>query len=312
MKITEYIYYFIGFKPALPSGRRQRLKLNIFQFKNIKCGRLMQISIVVSFLLLIFMGCEEKIDWNLQSEQVNTIVVDAIITNEIKFQHIHITKPFTNQNDTAVPVSGAQVSIKTDNFTTLFLESPENPGHYYSDYPGAGSIDITYKLNIQYENETYSAETYMIPVLPANLPTWQYDENKGLYKINWNAPQYNPSEQAMYEAIISWSHLVDSTIKDTLTMARMKFYTLNTINVSYNIYPQDIEEVWFPKNSKAIVKKYSVTDEYGDYLRTLLAETEWQGSLFEEARGNLPTNISNGGLGYFSACSVISDTLIVH
>ncbi|MCD4730902.1 MAG: hypothetical protein K8R74_09900, partial [Bacteroidales bacterium] len=91
MKITEYIYYFIGFKPALPSGRRQRLKLNIFQFKNIKRGRLMQIAIVVSFLLLIFMGCEEKIDWNLQSEQVNTIVVDAIITNEVKHQHIYLT-----------------------------------------------------------------------------------------------------------------------------------------------------------------------------------------------------------------------------
>lgn len=306
MKITELIYKVnIGFK-------RLRLKQIITIFYHIKRGRLMPITIVVSFLLLIFSACEEKIDWDLKTEQINTIVVDAIITNEVKYQHIHLTKPFSNQNDTAVPVTGANVSIKTDNFTTLFLESPENPGHYYSDYPGAGSIDITYKLNIQYEDETYTAETFMIPVLPANLPTWQYDANKDLYKINWNAPQYNPSELAMYEAIISWSHLVDSTIQDTLTMARMKFYTLNTINVSYNIFPQDIEEVWFPKNSIAIVKKYSVTDEYGDYLRALLAEAEWQGSLFEEARGNLPTNISNGGLGYFSACSVISDTLIVH
>ena len=273
-------------------------------------GRLMQIFVL--FLIALFTACEEKIDWELQNDQVSTIVVDAIITNEVKYQHISLTKPFTNHNDTAVPVSGAQVFIKTNNFMILFLESPGNPGHYFSDYPGAGSIDITYELNIQYEDKTYTAETYMIPVLPATLPGWQYDANKDLYKINWNAPQYNPSELAMYEAIISWSHLVDSTIQDTLTMARMKFYTLNTINVSYNIFPQDKEEVWFPKNSIAIVKKYSVTNEYGDYLRALLAETEWQGSLFEEARGNLPTNISNGGLGYFSACSVISDTVVVN
>jgi len=289
MKITEYIYHHFGFKHP----------------------RLMPIAFIVYILFMIITSCEEKINWDLQIENVNTVVVDAIITNEVKHQHIHLTKPFTGSNDTAMPVTGAQVYIITDNLTTIFLESPNNPGHYLSDYPGAGSIDITYQLNIQFEDKTYTAEAYMIPVLPATIPTWQYDSNKDLYKINWNAPQYNPSELAMYEAIISWSHLVDSTIKDTLTRARIKFYTLNTINVSYNIFPQDVEEVWFPKNSIAIVIKYSVTNEYGDYLRALLAEAEWQGSLFEEARGNLPTNISNGGLGYFSACSVISDTLIV-
>ena len=292
MKIAELEnnHSFIGF-------RRLRLKFTIF---------------IIPVFFLAITACEEKIEWDIQTEQVNTIVVDAIITNEVKYQHIHLTKPFTDQNDTAVPVSGAQVFIKTNNSMVLFLESPDKPGHYYSDYPGAGSIDIAYQLNIEFESELYTAETYMIPVLPANLPTWERDENTGLYKISWNAPQYHPSEQAMYEAIISWSHLVDTTLTDTLTMAKIMFYTLNTINVSYIIFPQDQEEVWFPKNSKAIVKKYSVTDEYGDYLRALLAEAEWQGSLFEEARGNLPTNISNGGLGYFSACSVISDTLIVH
>lgn len=263
------------------------------------------------FLLLSLVACEEKIHWDQKTEQVNTIVVDAIITNESKFQQIHLTKPFTNQNDAVVPVTGASVIINTENLTWLFLESPDKPGYYFSDYPNAGSIDITYELNIQYEEKIYTAETYMIPVLPANLPTWQYDADKDLYKINWNISQYDPNQQAMYEVLISWSHLVDSTLTDTLTMAKMLNYTLNTINVNYTIFPQDKEEVWFPKNSIAVVKKYSVTNEYGDYLRALLAEAEWQGSLFEEARGNLPTNISNGGLGYFSACSVLSTTLIV-
>lgn len=265
----------------------------------------------ILFPLLSLIACEEKIHWDLQTETMNTIVVDAIITNEVKYQQIHLTQPFTHQNDTAIPVSGANVFIQTNNFTVLFYESNNKPGYYFSDYPFGGSIDDTYELNIQYEEEFYTAETYMIPVPLANLPSWQYDEDKDLYKINWNISQYNPAEQAMYEAIIIWDHLVDTTYADTLTRAKMFNYTLNTINVNYTIFPQDKEEVWFPKNSIALVKKYSVTDEYGDYLRALLAEAEWQGSIFEEARGNLPTNISNGGLGYFSACSVISDTLIV-
>ncbi len=283
----------------------------IFNYICIKRPRLMQSYLPILIFFMLNTSCEEKIHWDLQTDQVNTIVVDAIYTNEVKFQRIHLTKPFTDQNNTAIPVTGAQVSINTDNSTILFLESPDNPGYYISGYPVGGSIDITYQLNIQHEEKTYTAETYMIPVLPANLPTWQYDADKDLYKINWNVSQYNPSEQAMYEALIFWDHLVDSSYTDTLTRAKMFNYTLNTINVNYTIFPQDKEEVWFPKNSRAIVKKYSVTNEYGDYLRALLAEAEWQGSLFEEARGNLPTNISNGGLGYFSACSVISDTLIV-
>ena len=312
MKFTEYINT-IGFKPVTIGIKRPHLLPEFTCYQFIKRGRLMPIwmPMIVLLLLSLFTACEEKIHWDLETEVVNTIVVDAIITNETKFQQIHLTKPFTNQNDTSVPVSGASVAINTDNFTVLFLESPDNPGYYFSEYPAAGSIDINYELNILYEKKIYTAETYMIPVLPANLPTWQYDADKDLYKIQWNVSQYDPNQQAMYEVLISWSHLVDCTLTDTLTMARMLNYTLNTINVNYTIFPQDREEVWFPKNSIALVKKYSVTDEYGDYLRALLAEAEWQGSLFEEARGNFPTNISNGGLGYFSLCSVISDTLIV-
>ena len=114
----------------------------------------------------------------------------------------------------------------------------------------------------------------------------------------------------MYEADISWGHL-PVYASDSLTKARLTFYTLNTIDVSYIIFPQDKEEVYFPYGSIAILNKYSLTDEYAAYLRALLAETEWQGSIFEDARGNLPSNISNGGLGYFSACSVIADTVVV-
>ncbi|MFW5726204.1 MAG: hypothetical protein ACOCX0_07130, partial [Bacteroidota bacterium] len=63
--------------------------------------------------------------------------------------------------------------------------------------------------------------------------------------------------------------------------------------------------------SVVMFSKYSLNNEYAAYLRALLSETQWQGSLFETARANLPGNISNGGLGYFSACAVIRDTLNV-
>ena len=49
---------------------------------------------------------------------------------------------------------------------------------------------------------------------------------------------------------------------------------------------------------------------FAAYLRALLMETEWQGGAFDEASANLPTNITNGGLGYFAVCGVLADTLV--
>ena len=270
------------------------------------------LPMTVLMIFILFTSCEEKINWQLETKDINTIVVDAQLTNEYKYQHIYLAKPFSDVNEEAIPVSGASVFIVFDNINFPFIESPDNPGHYYSETQDAASVNNEYKLNIKYEGKVYNAETYMMPVSNTNPPGWDFDEATGMYKINWYQGLYNQFEQSMFEATISWSHLVGPAFPDSIAYAKLMYYTFNTIDVSYVIFPQDKEEVLVPRNSIAVIKKYSLTDGYASYLRALIAETEWQGSLFEEARGNLPTNISNGGLGYFSACSVITDTLVVH
>lgn len=277
-----------------------------------KCGN---IKFLLKFLSVVLVGllmvsCEEKTDWDIP-EGADTIVIEAIITNEYKNQRIRLTKPYLNPNGEAVPVSDATVYIQAGNSVEPFYESEGLPGNYFTAQPAAASINQIYRLVVEVDDQVFAAEAVMEPVLPANNPGFVLNPATGLYRLQWNNPQYNPFEQAMYEAVVSWSHLVDPSITDTLAFARMMHYTLKTIDVSYNIFPQDTEEIFFPKNSYVIIKKYSVSEEYGAYLRALLAETEWQGSLFEDARGNLPTNISNGGLGFFSVSAVISDTLVV-
>ena len=256
-------------------------------------------------------SCEEKIDWELLGVDTETIVVDGMLTNEVRHQYIRLTRPFSNPNGEPVPVPDADVVIVTGNDSIHLVENPGFPGYYFTETPAAATINRMYKLRIDDGGKTYTAEAGMVPVLPANPPQFVKNPQTGLYRIDWANSEYNPFQESMYEAVISWEHLVPPDTPDSLTYARLMHYTLNTIDVSYNIFPQAQETVWFPEGSYVIAKKYSVTPEYGDYLRALLAETEWQGSLFEEARGNLPGNISNGGLGYFSACSVLADTLVV-
>jgi hypothetical protein len=261
--------------------------------------------------IILLSSCEEKIDWQLPDEYIETVVVEGILTNELKRQEIRLSRPMLTQNDPVIPISGAVIKVQTNDGFAFFEEVPWNPGVYRTESPEAASVDKTYELFVQYDGKEYRATTGMVPVIPALNPRWIYDPDKDLYSINWRSAQYAPNQQAMYEAVVTWNHLVDSTITDTLTSARILYYTFSTIDVSYQIFPQDREDVFFPRNSIAIVKKYSLTDDYAAFLRALLAETEWQGSIFEDARGNLPGNISNGGLGYFSACSVIIDTVLV-
>ena len=71
------------------------------------------------------------------------------------------------------------------------------------------------------------------------------------------------------------------------------------------------ETIFFPLGTKIIRKRYSLTDEHQVFLRSLLMETEWRGGIFDVQQGNVLTNVSKGGLGFFGACTVTTDSLIV-
>ena len=258
------------------------------------------------------MGCGEEIQWDIPQQDYDVVVVDAILTNEFKYHSIFLSSSRSDANQLSEKITGAKVYVSDGINTLEFKEDSIQPGKYTGALPFAATVDRNYHLQVDYKSETYEADEYMIPVIPSNrLVVGLVDTSSFWYEIKWIAPEYSQTEQAMYEVEIDWSHLVNENIEDSISRAKIFHYSLNTLNVSYTIFPQDKEKVIFPKYSRIVERKYSLTDEYATFLRALLAETEWQGSLFEEARGNLPTNISNDGLGYFSVCSVLSDTIVV-
>ena len=271
--------------------------------------RFFALACIFSGVLLT--GCEKEADWEINGTELNTLVVDGMITNEFKIQQIQLSRPVMEMNELPEPFTGATVYVSWGLQTIYFSESETEPGVYYSNQPFAAAVDTDYILHIQKDDLVFDAQTHMVPVSPFNTPAFQFHASLNKYSINWNNSQYSPFEQAMYEAIIDWSHLPGYEHPDSLNKARMLYYTLNTIDVSFLIFPQDMEEVHFPAGSNVIFSKYSLNDHFGAYLRALLSETQWQGSFFETARANLSGNISNGGLGYFSACAVIRINLVV-
>ena len=76
-----------------------------------------------------------------------------------------------------------------------------------------------------------------------------------------------------------------------------------TIDVSQVFAPEN-EKIYFPKGSIIWIRKYALSNEYAEYLRAVLLETKWRGGFLDSQPANVPSNFSNGALGFFSVCAV--------
>jgi hypothetical protein len=260
--------------------------------------------IILGFIFLA--SCEQVIEWQPQFTTEEKLVVEAIITDENKKQEIHLSTLLDSLNGIPSGVSDAFVMVENATESHLFWEDAEEKGKYLSQnafkvYPGS-----IYKLTIDWKENKYEAWTTASDVLPMrNFSFPAYGETDSVY-IAGIGVEYNDSEEAMYEFLIDWRHIIPGDS----SLAKQVHYVFSSINIG-QLFGPDKDQLYFPKGSIVFQRKYGLGDGYAEYLRSLVVETQWKGGLFEESNGNLPTNISNGGLGYFAACSVLNDTLIV-
>ena len=117
-------------------------------------------------------------------------------------------------------------------------------------------------------------------------------------------PVYTPEEQALYIVDIDGPPLGGSEP----TRARLYFYSFSTLDVS-EFFRGQLENVFLPRGSTVAVSKYALTTEFAAYLRALMMEKDWRGGLYDELPSSLPTNVSNGGLGFFATAAVLRDTV---
>jgi len=261
--------------------------------------------IIFGLMLLLLASCEEQISWNLKPGNTVSVFVDGLITDELKSQTITVAKPVTNINLKAEPVSGATVLVSTDELVYTFRESPTTPGTYISASPFAGIPGKTYSLLITDKTRTYSAKSLL--AIPKTFSFLKYGANAedGKYRITSVAKSYDPTDPAMYEIQLDWSTApgYENAPPDSCK-AKLYYYTLPTIDVS-EVFAPGLEKVNFPKGTIITERRYSLTNEHAAFVRAILLETTWQGGFFNTATANVPTNLSEGGVGFFGACGVV-------
>jgi Domain of unknown function (DUF4249) len=260
-------------------------------------------KLLLIVLLFSLIACEEQIAWDIDESISPRLVVEGILTNKYALNYVKLSLPQEDPNRVPTVVSNAIVVIISSDENYLLEETADEPGLYKTKPALVGVIGSGYRLYIKIgPYEFLSDIVWITPVSP--MKEFRYNEIAsfpGHFVINpkdEDEPSYT-----RYDI----SYLNPEIVGDTL---HSLFYTfsLNTLDVNQFFKPK-AEILVFPKKTMIIRTKYSLAPDHARYIRGLLSETQWSGGWFDVMPGNLHTNMSQGAVGYFGACSVLRDTV---
>lgn len=256
------------------------------------------IQTLAFLFVVISLGCEDRADIAIDSTTLNVIAVEAVVTNENINHTVRLTLPYQKQNGKSAGVTGATISI-SDGQASVVL-TPGDSGRYVT--PRMRFISgKTYTLTISYNGKEFTASDQSVSV--ESLNALSYSPTDGGYRLNFFETGSQPN-YINYD--INWSG-TQACITPACT-ARIVYYDLKTVDANELFKPEKTDFI-LPRESTIIRRKFSVSDQYRSYLRSMLSETQWRGSVFDVQRDNAPTNLSDGAIGFFAVCTVVSDTL---
>ena len=254
------------------------------------------------YLLISLSSCLEEISIEeYVGEPSGRLVVEGLITNEKKAHFIKLTRT-TNviPKAPANPVTGASISISDGDTIFLFAEKETGSGIYLTDSTVQGEAGKTYTLNIVVDGKTYEASDKMEPPNAFDksdlLSIYFRPDKSGGYVNQLFTVAYGADSPSM----VSYA-IVNPRPQDKYT--EIWYYTFPGADVD-NIIPTPTESLEFVQGTIFRQVKYSLSNEHYLFLRAVLLETKYAGGILGSVRANVPTNISNGGLGFFGACSV--------
>jgi hypothetical protein len=265
----------------------------------------------VTGLIFLLQGCVKETSWTMKDEAPEKLIVDAILTDEVKAHRIKLSYPVSELNQAPKPVTGAGVLISNEDSTWQLTENPPNSGSYNTPAWFFTRLQRNYTLLISAGDRIYTAKTVMTGGSVFGELKYAKNGENNLYYVDWVANAFSAEKAAMWELLIDWSMVPGYGHLDSLdTHARMLFYTLPTLDVS-EVFAPMMQSVFFPSGTNIIERRYSLTPEHAEFIREMLLETNWTGGLFTVSPANVGSNLSEGAFGYFGACAVTELSVIV-
>ncbi|MBK0402791.1 DUF4249 domain-containing protein [Adhaeribacter sp. BT258] len=258
-----------------------------------------------AFLILLLSGCETVVDLELEQSEPR-LSVEAIVTDQqdLNYVKLAMSGPYGKNTET-LPVRDAQVNL-TDNTGEKITFTHQENGLYKPASTFKGIANRLYTLTIIANGQTYTASSLLPEVPQVDTVGYRYVETKtdpfsrkdGYYLSL--AFQDAPEVNNYYKIdLIRNGKLLQKDASDILVTDDRLFngaHVMDEVNTT------------FSQGDEVTLNLLSLTKEACEYYRAISA-LQGQGGLFGRNPANLPTNISNGAVGFFSASAVSGKTV---
>lgn len=170
----------------------QLLKLNL--------SYQLAIGLLLGATIICNLSCIEPYEGAVNSFE-DILVVNAIITNQLKRQEVKLTRSYRFEDDAPPQETGATVSVSTNDGLDFNFEETE-PGIYKSIQPFAAQMDKAYTLNIMTASgREYNSRPMELPVANTSiddLTASRIINNDGEEGIAINLNSFDPSGASKY------------------------------------------------------------------------------------------------------------------
>lgn len=278
-------------------------------------------NLLFILLAITATSCTERIDLDLDGAEP-VIVIYGSVTDTLAYQSVAISSSvpyFDNQHNPAV--SGANVTItSSDNETWELTESDTEKGIYLTQELKAGKEGRTYHLKVVHDfnkdgaDETYEATSTMLPrfAMDSVEIRTMNDMGRNIFTVHISAQE--PVGEDFY--------MSKYFVNDTLATKFSKFgllkdmliegQYLNKLLVFFFSDQAEIDDYsddeakygTFASSGDDVIIEFSrIEKSYYNFIHQAQRMKNGENPIFGGPPSNIQGNISNGGVGFFSAYS---------
>jgi hypothetical protein len=247
---------------------------------------------VFLILIAIFLGlasCEKVIHLDLNNTAPR-VVIQATIYDHSGPYYVKISKTVNFEESSVYPpVTGAHVEISDNVGQTEVLSESDSGTYVTSDLRGIPGH--TYQLTVKTSDGTYNASSVM--PFPVQMDSIYFSASPfsgdKVTTVRFTDPPFTLNYYRLVYFINNQQQKAFYILNDELYQGASIRYSLMSRGTDINLALGDDVTVWLE----------SIDNGVFDYFRTVSAEGGQSAS-----PSNPVSNISNGALGYFNACSV--------
>lgn len=255
--------------------------------------------IIAVISLSALASCTEKIDLDLDDDKYQRLIVEGMITDELKHHRIHLTLTAPYDTDEQLPpATGALVSISDG--TNLFTLTEAEPGWYQTDSI-AGEVGKTYTLSINYNGKNYNANSVMYPTMMID----SISVEKFMFAPQGQPPHYEIHFWGQELPEPGQFYLMKYSINDVLIDSIWNYSLFNDF-IDNGMYLDDAMVAVFDSEEDTLtveIELYSIEESYFYFIDQCMMNT-MPSMFFGGPPANIKGNISNSALGWFSASAV--------